>query len=225
MDQQEAKKEILARIKAGKPASQPLPDVPTYPWPGDPTANFLERLIGFDGRAVKFRTRDDAVKWLKTQPEVDLAKRAVYSSAEGFEGNVSDGDLADLRQAGRVYACATEGELGVGEMGSIWVTDQSLKRAPAALLCRRLFVFLDAKKIIGGLHEAYASLKLGETSYGSFFTGPSATADIEAVHITGAQGPLSFTALLYNCEDAPETPELLVNPNADSSVWVKDEEE
>jgi len=82
-------------------------------------------------------------------------------------------------------------------------------------LSRHLFIFLDSSKIVHGLHEAYASLNLREHQYGSFYTGPSATADIEAVHVTGAQGPLSLTVLLYNCADAPNPPELMVNPNAD----------
>ena len=43
-------------------------------------------------------------------------------------------------------ARVTEGELGVGEMGSIWVTDDSLGHAACALLSRRLFVFLDSKQ-------------------------------------------------------------------------------
>ena len=86
-------------------------------------------------------------------------------------------------------------------------------------MSRRLFIFLDSNDIKSGLHEAYAGLNLAEHQYGSFFTGPSATADIEAVHITGAQGPLALTVMIYNCDDAPGIPELLVNPDADSSVW------
>lgn len=64
-------------------------------------------------------------------------------------------------------------------------------------------------------------MNAAETQYGSFFTGPSATADIEAVHITGAQGPLAMTVLLYNCENAPDTPEIIANPNADTSIWAQ----
>lgn len=62
------------------------------------------------------------------------------------------------------------------------------------------------RKIVNGIHEAYARLDLRNCQFGSFFSGPSATADIEAVHITGAQGPLSLTVLLYNCPDAPNPP-------------------
>lgn len=219
MTQQDVKNEILARIRSGKPAPTPLPDVPMYAFTDDPLAHFIDRLLSFDGKAVKFRTRDDAVAWLKTRPETDAAKQTIYSSASGVDGNFDEDELADLHNAHKINTCVTESSLGVGEMGSVWVTDESLGHAACALLSQHLFILLDSEKIVGGLHEAYAALRLADHRYGSFFTGPSATADIEAVHITGAQGPLSLTVLLYNCPDAATTPKLLTNPDADTSVW------
>ncbi|MDE5831497.1 MAG: lactate utilization protein [Desulfovibrio sp.] len=216
----EAKNEILAKIRAGKPASQPLPDFPMYPYEGDPEKGFIDHLLGFDGRAIKFRSREDAVEWLKNQPEMEASK-IIYSSVPYIEGNFGEDELADLREAQKIETCVTESEMGVGETGSVWVTDKSLRHPVCALLSRRMFVFLDRSKLKGGMHEAYASIKLGDNQYGAFYSGPSATADIEAVRITGAQGPLALTVLLYNCADAKEPPELLISPNADSSVWEK----
>lgn len=218
MNQQDVKNDILARIRAGKPALQPLPEVPMYGYTGNPLEGFISKLLSFDGRAVKFKTRQDAVEWLGQQPEMEFT-RVIYSSAPGVEGNFGEEELADLHNAHKIETCVTESSMGVGEMGSVWVTDESLVHAACALLSRRLFVFLDSRKIVGGLHEAYAALKLAEHQYGSFYTGPSATADIEAVHITGAQGPLALTVLIYNCDDAPAVPQLQVNPDADTSVW------
>lgn len=219
MNNQDVKNEILARIRSGKPKQVPLPDVPMYPWKGTPLDGFISQLLSFDGRAVKFRTRQDAVNWLKKQPEMDAATYAIYSSADGVDGNFGEDKLSDLHNAHLIDTCVTDSPLGVGEMGSVWVTDESLGHAACALLSRRLFIFLDSKNIVGGLHEAYAGLHLADHQYGSFYTGPSATADIEAVHITGAQGPLALTVMIYNCPDAPTDPQLMVNPNADTSVW------
>lgn len=182
-------------------ASFPLPDVPMYPWPGDPLAGFISHLEGFDGKAVKFATRAEALRWLATQPEMAPSQNAIYSTLDDVTGNFGEKDLIDLRNAEIINTCVTEAEMGVGEMGSVWVTDRTLRHPACALMSRHLFVLLDATKIIGGMHQAYARLSLRDQQYGSFFTGPSATADIEAVHITGAQGPLSMTVLLYNCKD------------------------
>ena len=181
-------------------ASFPLPDVPMYPWPGDPLAGFISHLEGFDGKAVKFATRAEALRWLATQPEMAPSQNAVYSTLDDVTGNFGEKDLTDLRNAEKINTCVTEAEMGVGEMGSVWVTDRTLRHPACALMSRHLFVLLDASKIVGGLHQAYARLSLRNQQYGSFFTGPSATADIEAVHITGAPGPLSMTVLLYNCK-------------------------
>lgn len=198
MNQQDIKNEILGRIRAGKPRLCPLPDVPLYGWPGNPVDEFIRHLVSFDGKAVKFKNRGEAVGWLMSQPGMDGTK-AIYSAAEGVAGNVGEEEIADLHNAHIIDTCVAESPLGVGEMGSVWVTAESLGHAACALLARHLFILLDSTKIIGGLHEAYASLRLADHQYGSFFTGPSATADIEAIHITGAQGPLSLTVLLYNC--------------------------
>ncbi len=191
---------IGATPQAVGATSFPLPDVPMYPWPGDPLAGFISHLEGFDGKAVKFATRAEALRWLATQPEMAPSQNAVYSTLDDVTGNFGEKDLTDLRNAEKINTCVTEAEMGVGEMGSVWVTDRTLRHPACALMSRHLFVLLDASKIVGGLHQAYARLSLRNQQYGSFFTGPSATADIEAVHITGAQGPLSMTVLLYNCK-------------------------
>lgn len=219
MNQEDIKNEILSRSRSGKPTNRPLPEIPLYSYPGNPLENFIGKLLSFDGRAIKFKSRHDAVAWLETQPEMNRDKEIIYSSAAGVDGNISEDELTDLHNAHKIDTCVTESSMGVGEMGSVWVTDRSLHHAACALMSRRLFIFLDSNCIKSGLHEAYAGLNLAEHQYGSFFTGPSATADIEAVHITGAQGPLALTVMIYNCDDAPGTPELLVNPDADSSVW------
>ena len=88
--------------------------------------------------------------------------------------------------------------MGVGETGSVWVTDESLGGAACALFSTDLYLLLDSRKVVDGIHTAYSQLDIRKAAYGSFFTGPSATADIEAVHITGAQGEISLTVLLYD---------------------------
>lgn len=223
MNEQTAKSNIINRIKAGKPFPKTLPNVPEYQWEGDPVQNFIDRLTSFDGKIIKFKTKKGVFEWLDEQPLFDRGEHKIYSTLNEFTGNFTEDDLTDLRNAHKIETCLTEGLMGVGEMGAIWVTDQSLGHAVCALLCRRLYILLDSNNVIGGMHEAYTKLKLNEHQYGCFFTGPSATADIEAVHITGAQGTLAMTVLLYNCQDASIPPKIIVNPEADESVWTKEE--
>lgn len=188
----------------------PLPEIPKFPIPGDPLDNFVNKLEGFDGRAMIFESRQDAIKWLKNEisgnqfyteamQEKGFEEKIpnVYSSVTDIEGNVSEDMVSDPHNAHIVDCCVTEAILGVGETGSLLVTDSTLHNSSCALLCKHLYVLIAKSKILAGLQEAYAEINLRDNQYGCFFTGPSATADIEAVHITGAQGPLSLTALLY----------------------------
>lgn len=187
---------ILERIRAAHPAEVAHPDVPMYGVAGDPVANFISRLESFDGKAMQFASRREALDWL--EKNIDRSGKKVYSSVLAFEGNVSDAEVADPHEAHIVDICVGEGLLGVGETGSIYVTDESLGLAACALFSTDLYLLLDRTKIVDGMHSAYRMLDLRANRYGSFFTGPSATADIEAVRVTGAQGEISLTALLFN---------------------------
>jgi L-lactate dehydrogenase complex protein LldG len=50
-------------------------------------------------------------------------------------------------------------------------------------------VLLDPKEIVADMHEAYARVQLDQTAFGCFMMGPSATGDVEATLVHGAQGP------------------------------------
>lgn len=198
MDSIDARMKILSRIASGKPKGDcPLPVIPEFRQAGNPVENFMEKLRSFDGRVEEFPSRAQALERIGELIGRNVGKN-IFSSIEGIQGNVRDADVSNPHDAAKIDICITESDLGVGEMGSLWVTDESLRQPACGLLCLHLYVLVDAARIVGGMHEAYACLDIAAHAYGSFFTGPSATADIEAVHITGAQGPLSLTALVYN---------------------------
>lgn len=196
MDYKQSSRDIiLGRIRASHPEPVGHPEVPMYAIGGDPVKNFTEHLESFDGKALEFASRADALSWL--EGNIDLSGKRVYSSLPDYKGNVRDGDVTDPHVAHIVDICVAQGLMGVGEMGAIYVTDESLGLAACALFSTDLYLLLDRSKIVDGMHHAYSQLDLRANRYGSFFTGPSATADIEAVHITGAQGEISLTALIY----------------------------
>ena len=59
-------------------------------------------------------------------------------------------------------------------------------------LSQHLVVLLDPEQIVADMHEAYARVRLDKTAYGCFMMGPSATGDIEATLVHGAQGARSL---------------------------------
>jgi L-lactate dehydrogenase complex protein LldG len=86
-------------------------------------------------------------------------------------------------------------QFGVAETGAIWLTQEDLVVDALAVLSQHLVVLLDPKQIVSDMHEAYRRVRLNETAYGCFMMGPSATADIEATPVHGAQGARSLNIL------------------------------
>ncbi len=189
-----ARENILSRIKSGLPKAVELPEIPMYRIKGDVVENFIRHLESFDGTCKRFARRKDAIEWL--HDNIDPGKATVYSSVEGFEGNFTVRTDTDPHSANVVDICIGEGEIGVGETGSVWVTEKSLGLTACALFSTDLYLLLDINNLYEGIHQAYEALNLRDIRYGAFFTGPSATADIEAVRVTGAQGEITLTVLL-----------------------------
>ena len=185
---------ILDAIRNGKPRLIPLPDIPQYPFPGDETEEFIKHLLSFDGKCMQFESRQAAAQWMTQLPKED---KVVFSAVPECIGSITLDDLKDPHAANKVDICIAEGVIGVAETGSVWVNNATLGLAAAALLSTDLYLFLDRANLKSGLHQAYAALDIRAHQYGSFYTGPSATADIEAIHVTGAQGEISLTVLLY----------------------------
>lgn len=187
--------EILARLKNASREGYGLPDVPMYTIPGDPVENFMSKLKSFDGKSVVVPDRAAAIDWLRKNISTD--GKVLFSAIPEYTGNFTMDDVTDPRNAHKIDICIGEGVMGVGEMGAIWVTDKSVGKAACALMSTDLYLLLDRTSIVDGMHTAYSRLNIAAAPYGSFFTGPSATADIEAVHVTGAQGEISLTAIIY----------------------------
>lgn len=196
MSTESSRERILARVRSAvKETDFPLPEVPNFAVAGDPVANFIGKLEGFDGKALRFASRAEAIEWLRGN--INFDGKTVFSALPDFRGNFTSDDVADPHAAAAIDVCVGEVLLGVGETGSVWVTDEAVGKAACALMSTDLYLLLDGSRIVDGIHTAYSMLDIRSTPYGSFFTGPSATADIEAVHITGAQGEISLTVLIY----------------------------
>lgn len=191
---------ILEKIKASKPQSRPLPNIPVFDIAGDALMNFIGHLKGFDGDCRTFRNRQDAVDWLCDVVK-DPGAGIVFSMANGVNGNVALDSFSTPAQMNVIHTCVAEALMGIGETGSLVVDARILGNPAAALFSTNLYLLIDRNKILQSLQQAYREIDLSKHQYLAFFSGPSATADIEAVHITGAQGQISLTACIYNCSD------------------------
>ncbi|MDE6086737.1 MAG: LUD domain-containing protein [Muribaculaceae bacterium] len=191
-----ARDRILARVRANRPRSYAHPKIPVYAIAGDPLENFISHVEGFDGKVIQVNSRGEAISWLK-ENLTPSPSYLVLSAVEEYTGNVTADQIKKPADAEKLSACIGEGILGIGETGSVLVTPESFGQMANGLFTRNLYLLLEKNKITDGLQDAYAHMDLSKIQYSSLFSGPSATADIEAVHITGAQGPVSLTVLLY----------------------------
>lgn len=193
----DSRESILAKIKKAKPSARPLPEIPTFEIAGDALRNFIGHVKGFDGDCRLFASRSQAIEWL--QNNVATRTGVVYSALDDVKTAVTIADFATPAAMHTIDTCIAEAILGIGETGSLLVDAKALGSPAAALFSTDLFLLIDRNKIVDGVQHAYAQFDPGDYQYCSFFSGPSATADIEAVHITGAQGEISLTAIVYNC--------------------------
>lgn len=185
---------IINKIKTGKSASVEHPAIPQYVFEGDKLESFKRNLIAFSGKYHQVKDYQEIEEYI--QHHFHGAKKIV-SNFNGYAGNVAINDLTEPRAAADLDLAVIRGVMGVAETGSVWVTDRELKINSIGLLALHLVLILDANLIVGNLHDAYNFIaKEDLPGYGVFFTGPSATADIEAIHINGAQGVLSLTVLV-----------------------------
>ena len=188
-----SRNDILAAVRANKPAPRPLPDVPFFdegrgddlfarfgeafqamggtlldPAPGDPLAPVHDKIAG--AQVVVSRV-----------PEIAGTRELDPGAAPA---SLADVDVAIVRAA-----------FGVAETGSVAFTEAELGVNTLVYLAQHLVVLLDPADIVINLHHAYSRPEFAVADYLVFHTGPSATADIEGVLIHGAQGVRSLSIL------------------------------
>ena len=193
----DAKSTILEKIRAGKPDALPRPEMPDFAYESsDLVGDFVRMAESFDAKTDHIEGIEAIDSYIK---EHFADVNTIYSAVEGVSGNVHLGwELNRPQDAQQVDLTVIAGVFGVAETGSVWVTTEQLTMNSLGLLAKHLIIVLHEQDLVGNLHEAYKRANLGSQQYGVFMTGPSATADIEAVHITGAQGALSATVLLLS---------------------------
>lgn len=195
LDTSSMRDRIFQCLRTNRPEPVEHPEIPRFAIPGEMENNFISHVETFDGKVVNCSKREDAINWL--MQHLKTTDRKVLSMIPDFAGNVTMADLPTPQDAHELDVCVAEGIMGIGETGSILIEPSTFGRSSNGLLALNLYLLLDRSKMVDGVQEAYSKMDLASTQYSSFFSGPSATADIEAVHITGAQGPLSLTVILY----------------------------
>jgi L-lactate dehydrogenase complex protein LldG len=182
-----SREKILSQIKTNQPDYQEL----TVQFKFESVfenlyAKFADTLSFVGGKAVEVADYD-AIKVDVRENYQDVLNIATtipeLTELADFSLNISDPhDLEMLNLA------IIEGDFGVAENAAIWVSEKHLPHRVLPMITQYLAIVIHKSDIITNMHRAYERVRVNETGFGTFISGPSKTADIEQSLVIGAHG-------------------------------------
>jgi len=118
--------------------------------------------------------------------------KVICSAVPEIIGTRRASEVNDPHELADVDVGIVRAQFGVAESGAVWLTQEDLIVDALGFLSQHLIVLLDPNEIVPDMHAAYCRVRLNETAFGCFMMGPSATADVEATLVHGAQGARSL---------------------------------
>ena len=192
---------ILGAIRENLPKTAvEHPRIPVFQRPAGPLKPaFEQRLQEAGGAAHDVRSATEAeAKLLALHP----GAKVVCSAVPEIPGTRRVENVRDPHELADVDVGIVRAKFGVAESGALWLTQEDLVVDGLGFLSQHLVVLLDPQQIVPDMHEAYRRVRLNETSYGCFMMGPSATADVEATLVHGAQGARSLNVFFLPPDSA-----------------------
>ena len=187
--------DILASVRSNLPrVDRPLPPVPKFD--DHPPASLLSALKdNLHRMGGVFLDPPASGDMLAPVNEKIAGAKVVCSTVPEITGNRDIATVDKPQDLADVEFAIVRASFAVAETGSVLLSDADLRVNAVAYLAQHLIVLLDPADIVVNLHRAYRRPEFRDRHYGSFHTGPSATADIEGVLIHGAQGVRSLSVL------------------------------
>lgn len=191
-----SREEILARLRAARPAPRELPEVRQFgERAADLRARFAQAVQDAGGRCVQIASMHALSAALEELTPYREARR-VASVLPGVQrANVRLEDVADPHDLCDVDYAIIGGDLAVAENGAVWMSDRGMRHRVLPWIAQHVALVVAADRLVNDMHEAYERLQIGN-GFGCFISGPSKTADIEQALVIGAHGPRSATIFL-----------------------------
>jgi L-lactate dehydrogenase complex protein LldG len=186
-----SRERILSNIRANIPPQQvEHPPISVFNRPNvDLKSLFEQRLEQAGGAAHEIASRPEAAATLASlHPKAQV----ICSAVPEIPGTRRAETVRDPHELADVDVGVVRAQFGIAEIGAVWLTQEDLIVNSLGFLSQHLVVFLDPQEIVVDMHAAYARVRLDRTAYGCFMMGPSATGDIEATMVRGAQGARSL---------------------------------
>jgi len=186
-----SREQILSSIRANTPPQRvERPPIPVFHRSDvDLKSSFERRLEEAGGAAHGIASRSEAEAKLAS---LHSKAQVICSAVPEIRGTRRAQIVRDPHELADVDVGVVRAQFGVAENGAVWLTQEDLIVNGLGFLSQHLIVFLDPVEIVADMHQAYARVRLDQTAYGCFMMGPSATGDIEATMVHGAQGARSL---------------------------------
>jgi L-lactate dehydrogenase complex protein LldG len=192
-----SREQILSAIHANiPPGPVEHPQIPIFRRAEtDLKATFERHLEKAGGAAHNIGNRAEAQAKLAS---LHPTAKVICSAVPEIPGTRRAETIHDPHELADVDVGVVRAQFGVAESGAVWLTQEDLIVDGLGFLSQHLVVLLDPAEIAADMHEAYARVRLDRTAYGSFMMGPSATGDIEATMVHGAQGARSLNVFFLS---------------------------
>jgi L-lactate dehydrogenase complex protein LldG len=186
-----SREQILSNIRANIPP-QPVerPQIPVFTKADADLRLVFERHLEEAGGAA--HDIEDRAETQAKIASLHPTARVICSAVPEVPGTRRAETIRDPHELADVDVGVVRAQYGVAESGAIRLTQEDLIVDALGFLSQHLIVLLDPEQIVADMHEAYARVRLDQTAYGCFMMGPSATGDIEATLVHGAQGARSL---------------------------------
>lgn len=101
-------------------------------------------------------------------------------------------NISDPHELEMLNLAIIKGDFAVAENAAIWVSEKQLPHRALPMITQYLAIIIHKSDILTNMHRAYERVKVDETGFGTFISGPSKTADIEQSLVIGAHGARSL---------------------------------
>ncbi|MHB8861655.1 MAG: LutC/YkgG family protein [Pirellulaceae bacterium] len=193
----DSRKQILAALRRDRVPPVELPSLDgSWLTFDDPREQFCQILTAVGGQSLNVPQAETLGQALAELPSFRAA-RQVWSLVPPLASAGRDwSTVTDPHELEALDYCVVPGEFGIAENGAVWVNQHAVPHRAALFMAQHLVLVVPAHEIVHNMHDAYARLPSGQTSFGIFISGPSKTADIEQSLVVGAHGARSLTVAL-----------------------------
>lgn len=196
----DAKQAIIEAIRKNLPGEKvDYPGIPLNEKPGaDLLETFKKNLEIAAGTWHEVNSVDEAQQIMARQLP---GAKVIASATPEWIGNKSLGIDSAPQELNDVDLGVFRAQFGVSEMGMVWITEKDLVVNSLGFLSQHLAVLLDPNDLTENMHTAYQLVGKQFFRYGNFMMGPSATADIGAYLVHGAQGARTLTVFFLKNQE------------------------